>query len=292
MQRCESERTRRPHTVVVRDRETRWALAWERFRRKILVALAAFIAVSNGTCGGLLVRYSSGQELIQILGASLLLAAALVPLLLFLWDKRGRNRSKLRERFTLQQRLLGLAYKRRGVLTADDVARSLNIPLPAADAMLDQMVHQQKAEIEVTDRGEIQFVIGQAHLPASGTEGSSATGAPQSAAARAARREASRPDASSVKSAPRSRHRSRRRGRSQVARQQRRPPSTRMDVTSREKTARLRLRHPKRACGYACMGLQTGSVERRRCATCAPSSPRSPLACTLAAAAARQAVCT
>ncbi|MET0339892.1 MAG: hypothetical protein ABW252_02780 [Polyangiales bacterium] len=183
---CESERTRRPHTVVVRDRELRWSLAWERFRLRIYAFVAVTFALFNGTVGGLTLHFGD-SDFSRFIAAAFLLGAALIPLLLFMLAKRARKLSKAREQFTLRQRLLGLAYKRGGVLTAADVAQNLNIPLAAADAMLDQLVHQQKAEIEVTDRGEIQFVFGPARLT-SGTSRDVGASTSPSAAARASRR--------------------------------------------------------------------------------------------------------
>lgn len=181
---CESERERRPHTVVVRDRDMRWSLAWERIRLRVYTFFAVMFALFNGTVGGMTLHFGE-SDFSRFIAAMFLLTAVLVPLLLWRLSKQVRMRSKAREQFTLEQRLIGLAHKQGGVITPDEAARHLNVPLAAADAMLDRLVHRQQAELEVTERGELQFVLGPARR-AKGLGASSATR--QSPAARAARR--------------------------------------------------------------------------------------------------------
>ena len=181
---CESERERRPHTVIVRDRDLRWSLAWERLRLRVYAFFAIMFALFNGTVGGMTLHFGD-SDFSRWIASMFLLTAVLVPLLLWRLSKQVRARSKAREQFTLEQRLIGLAHKRGGVITPDEVARNLNVPMAAADAMLDRLVHRQQAELEVTERGELQFVLGPARRAHGLREGGASR---PSASARAARR--------------------------------------------------------------------------------------------------------
>jgi len=180
---CDSERDRRPHTVVVRDRDVRWSLAWERLRLRVYTIFAVMFALFNGSVGGLTLHFGD-SDFSRWIASMFLLTAVLVPLLLWRLSKQVRARSKARELFTLEQRLFGLAHKRGGVITPDEVARNLNVPMAAADAMLDRLVHRQQAELEVTERGELQFVLG----PARRTQRLRDEAAGPSTAARSGRR--------------------------------------------------------------------------------------------------------
>jgi len=161
---CQSVRARRPNTVVSSARALRWLAAWERFRVRVYGGAAASSALFGLLLGGLLLAYAPGSW--HSFAWSVLVAMALVTTAFALRIKRVRTLGGARDRFMLQQRLLGYAHQRRGVVTAEGVAHHLDIPVTAADAMLDDLVRVGKADMDVSDRGEISFAL---HAPRAGS---------------------------------------------------------------------------------------------------------------------------
>ena len=62
-------------------------------------------------------------------------------------------------RADLEQRLMGLAAQRKGGFSSEDAARHLGIGLVEANSMLEGLVRTQQADMEVSERGEIKFVL-------------------------------------------------------------------------------------------------------------------------------------
>ena len=157
---CDSVRTRRPNTVVVSARELRWTASWERFRAKVYTGAGASSALFGLTCAALIFAY--GPRGMYEFAYGLLAFMALVTFAFLSRVKRARTLRDQHDRFSLQQRLLGYAHRQGGVVTAEQIARQLNVSEEAADAMLDELVRVGKADIDVTDKGQIQFSV---HAP-------------------------------------------------------------------------------------------------------------------------------
>lgn len=155
---CGSERRRGPNTITVSERELRFMAGWERVRiriYKVATALAVLFGLFIGALFWLFApnAFELGSALVTAF-VTLLIAGLFVQRI-----KKVRALSQQREHFLLEQRVLGLAHKNRGVITAAEVARHLNIPVTAADAMLDELVRTGRADIDVTDRGDIRFLL-------------------------------------------------------------------------------------------------------------------------------------
>lgn len=155
---CERERTRRPKTFVVTPRRAR-RLARRQHKRlffyralSVLLALAALFVPTLGLLGG----QNDFEK-----GVALLLGV--VAILLSVLSARRRRltlaRSAARERFALEQRIVGLAHRSGGVVTGEQVALHLHLPQPEADRLLDALVHSGRAEMDMTERGELRFVV-------------------------------------------------------------------------------------------------------------------------------------
>jgi len=175
---CGSERTRRPHTVVESQGQEARSRSLTTLKTRAFVALAALIATLGVVFGGLVGLY--GQNAFEVGGAiAVLLASLVAAALLARQSVQQKRRRAARERFMLEQRVMGFAFQRAGIVTAKEVARHLNITVDAADAMLDRLVTAQKADMDVTDEGEIMFTFGTARA--------ALASAPAATAARAAR---------------------------------------------------------------------------------------------------------
>lgn len=177
---CGSARGRRPNTVVVSARTLRWLVAWERFRIRVYGGAAASSALFGLMLGGLLLAYAPHS--FHSFAYGVLVVAMLVTTAFALRIKRVRSLGGARDRFTLQQRLLGYAHRQRGVVTAEGVAHDLHISVPAADAMLDELVRVGKADIDVSERGQISFSL---HAPRATSSALPRSAPPTADAARA-----------------------------------------------------------------------------------------------------------
>lgn len=155
---CGSERTRLPNTVVENAGQEARARSLDTLKVKGYGALAAVIALLGVTLGTLVALY--GQNAFEVGGAIALLVMSLVSAILLGRAALGvRARRAAAERFMLEQRVLGFAFQRAGIVTAKEVARHLNTTVDFADAMLDRLVTAQRADMDVTDEGEIVFTF-------------------------------------------------------------------------------------------------------------------------------------
>lgn len=156
---CGSERRRAPNTIVVSERELRFVAGWQRVRIRIYKIVAILSTLFALLLGSIFFRYAPDGFLFTMAMVISLISVSVAGFSLHR-IKRARTHGQLRESFALEQRLLGLAHRQAGVVTAEEAARYLNVPVAAADAMLDELAHRGQAEIDVTDRGEIRFLLG------------------------------------------------------------------------------------------------------------------------------------
>lgn len=173
---CGSERRRRPNTIVVSERELRFVAGWQRLRIRIYKTITLMSTLFALVLGSIFFRYAPDHFLFTVAMVISLISLSVAGFS-FSRIRRAQAHGQLRESFALEQRLLGLAHRQEGVITAEEAARYLNIPVAAADAMLDDLAKRGHAEIDVTDRGEIRFLLrpGKRALPgAAPTRGAAA----------------------------------------------------------------------------------------------------------------------
>jgi hypothetical protein len=81
---------------------------------------------------------------------------------LALW--RGRRRRYRIETRHREQVLLDLARRRGGLLEASEAARLIDVPHDEAQRLLEGLVRQGRADIEVTEQGGTRFLVGEQRL--------------------------------------------------------------------------------------------------------------------------------
>lgn len=155
---CDTPRARRPNTVVVSARELRWRAVWERLQLRVYRFGAAVVTLVNLFWCALFWAFASTALALKVT-LVLALVTALVVALAYRRVARANTHRARRESFMLRQRLLGFAHKRGGAVTAEEVAAALGIAVADADALLDELVVTGKAEMEVTERGRIEFSL-------------------------------------------------------------------------------------------------------------------------------------
>ena len=153
---CGSERMRQLHTVVESEGQALRTRDRQQLKAGLFNGGGALLAAFGLVVGTLVGLF--GQNAFEVaLAVAVAVVALAAAALAVRQGKRVKKRAEARERFELEQRLLGFAYQRAGVVTSREVARHLNISVDAADAMLDSLVTAQRADMDVTDEGEIMF---------------------------------------------------------------------------------------------------------------------------------------
>jgi len=98
-----------------------------------------------------------------VLGVVISLFSLGIGLSLVYGGKSLRKSGTEKERFTREQAIFALAQNRGGMLSAMDVSQALNLPLPAADALMTAYAKEdpERVRLEVDDSGGIYYLFPQ-----------------------------------------------------------------------------------------------------------------------------------
>ncbi len=143
---CGSARSRRPGTVVVAPGQLERAVGRARLTQQVSAGLAWIIALVGLGAAAILGLF--GQNAVE--RSAGLIIAAFVAAIVYGFARLARSarvRPDARVRADLEQRLMGLAAQRKGISAAD------------ANRLLEGLVRTQQADMEVSERGDIQFVL-------------------------------------------------------------------------------------------------------------------------------------
>ncbi len=155
---CGSARSRRPGTVVVAPGQLERAVGRARLTQQVSAGLAWIIALVGLGAAAILGLF--GQNAVE--RSAGLIIAAFVAAIVYGFARLARSarvRQDARVRADLEQRLMGLAAQRKGAFSAEDAARHLGISAADANRLLEGLVRTQQADMEVSERGDIQFVL-------------------------------------------------------------------------------------------------------------------------------------
>ena len=102
-----------------------------------------------------------------ILGTLIGAVSVLFGWLLLSGGKSLHKSGTEKERFTREQAIFALARNRGGMLSTMDVSQALNLPLPAADALMTTYAKEDpdRVRLEVDDAGSIYYVFPEIALP-------------------------------------------------------------------------------------------------------------------------------
>jgi hypothetical protein len=152
---CGAVRERGPGVIIAnaseleRSVQVSWPQPWSAVA---LGAVAAAVLLS--LLGFALAAGGRGVVRMLVLVAVAVGAAAGVMV------RRRRTLAWRRRRFVLEQRIVGLAYQRQGLLSTFDVAAALGIDAAEAEACLSELVARARASLEVSqESGQVSYVF-------------------------------------------------------------------------------------------------------------------------------------
>jgi hypothetical protein len=155
---CGETRTRHDDTLVTTEAALLQAFDPARGRGLPLL-LYALSALSLLTLTWLVARGTLPRGLALLLGAVLLVASVRLQRL----ARRRQARAQARRRYEIEQRIIGLAFRKDGLLTASAVSTTLRISHSEAQELLGELASSGRARAEPpADGSETTYFFGEA----------------------------------------------------------------------------------------------------------------------------------
>jgi hypothetical protein len=152
---CGATRSRGPRVIIANVSELHRAVevGWPQ----------PFAAIALGAWAGCVVLALLGfvvGDAARPLMRWLVLVAVLVAVVAALFVRQRRKLLHRRRLYALDQRIVGLAYQRDGMLTTRDVAAALGLEPAEAEARLSDLVARARAGLEVSqESGQVHYVF-------------------------------------------------------------------------------------------------------------------------------------